>query len=102
MREQGQDRPAQGADVARGALEAEMVRNHRFFHKTFNEPGHVREQGQDKAAQDPDVARAALEGEMVHIDSSINIQEGRDTCQNEARTRPQSNERSLNPSRCRP
>ena len=39
MRAQGQDRPAQEADVARAALAAEMLRNHGFFNKKFNRAG---------------------------------------------------------------
>jgi len=37
--ELGQDRPAQDTDVATAALEAKMVRNHRFFNKKFNGTG---------------------------------------------------------------
>ena len=57
MPELGQDRPAQDTDVATAALEAKMVRNHRFFKRKFNRTG--------APAQDPDVARAALEAKMV-------------------------------------
>ena len=37
--ELGQDRPAQDTDVATAALEAKMVRNHRFFNRKFNSTG---------------------------------------------------------------
>ena len=39
MPELGQDRPAQDTDVATAALEAKMVRNHRFFNRKFNSTG---------------------------------------------------------------
>ena len=39
MPELGQDRPAQDTDVATAALEAKMVRNHRFFNRKFNRTG---------------------------------------------------------------
>ena len=37
--ELGQNRPAQDTDVATAALEAKMVRNHRFFNRKFNSTG---------------------------------------------------------------
>ena len=65
MPELGQDRPAQDTDVATAALEAKMIRNHRFFKRNLIGPGHVPELGQDKAAKDTDVARASPEAKMV-------------------------------------
>ena len=59
MPEIGQDRAAQDTDVARAALEAKMVRNHRFFNRKFNRtwtrartrPGQARPEGREGAQQ---------------------------------------------------
>ena len=54
VRAQGQDRPAQEAEVAQTALAAEMVRNHRFFNKKFNIAKHGRDHSRDRPAQEAD------------------------------------------------
>ena len=52
MPEIGQDRPAQDTDVATAALEAKMVRNHRFsLIRSLIGPAHVPELGQDRPAR---------------------------------------------------
>ena len=61
MRAQGQDRPAQEADVAQAALAAEIVRNHRFFNKKFNIAGtRARPQPRQTRPGDRQAAAAAV------------------------------------------
>ena len=77
--------PAPSPKVARAALEAEMVRNHRFFNRKFNRPG-TQARTRPGAAHGPHVARAALEAEMVRNHRFFNKKFNRPGTQ--ARTRP--------------
>ena len=73
----GQDRPAQDTDVATAALEAKMVRNHRFFNRKFNRtrtrartrPGQARPGGGGGAAK----AQKGLAGVSLDMASLLKL-----------------------------